>query len=253
MPQVQVNGAGIYYEALGMGEPLLLLPAMLETGRTHARLILRLSGQYRVIAPDLRGYGQSKPRPRDFPVDFYQRDADDMAALLAALDLTGVRVLGNGDGAEVALLLALTAPERIRAVVGLSVTGAFPPQMRDVLPGLGAWIDELNPEDRIWRSEMIREYGREGLQAIWNGWTAAIEAMLAQGGNISLAQAGNIGCPVLIVNGLDDDLNTPAMSQALADAIPHADLHLVPDVGQFILDRNLGLFSNLVVEWFARH
>src|SRR4051812_38903052 len=142
MPQVHVNEAGIYYEEYGTGEPLLLLHGMLETGRSHARLILTLSGHYRVVVPDLRGYGQSTPRPRDFPPDFYQRDADDMAALLAGLDLTGVRVLGNGDGAEVALLLALTVPERIRAIVALSVTGAFPPQIAEMLPQLGTWIND---------------------------------------------------------------------------------------------------------------
>ncbi len=253
MPQVRVQDADIYYEELGAGEPLLILHGMLETGHSYARLMLTLSATYHVILPDLRGYGRSGPRPRTFPSDFYQRDAAEMAAFLRHLGLHGVRVIGVADGAEVALLLAISAPELIQAVVALSVAGAFPPGMETVLGTLGAWVEDTGSEHRAWRSEAIREYTREGAQALWAGWKAAVQAILAAGGDISQKQAGAIRCPVLIVNGANDRVNTPAVSRALAASIPHAEVHLVPNAGQLLADKYLPQFRIVVLAWLAQH
>ena len=65
-----------------------------------------LSDTMQVVSFDPRGYGQSRPPRRDFPVDFYQQDADDAAALMAALGHTEYNVVGWSDGSIAAVLLA---------------------------------------------------------------------------------------------------------------------------------------------------
>ncbi len=253
MPYARVGDADLYYEEFGAGEPVLIVHGMLTTGRNHARLALTLSSAYRVITPDLRGYGRSGPRPRRYPPDFYARDAADLAGLLAHLELTGVRVIGFGDGAEVALLLALAAPERIHAVLAVDVSGAFTPDLLDVLPRLGAWAETGSTNNLPRRVEAFQEYGREGTVAIWRAWRAAVRAIIMAGGNISLAQGGDIRCPVLLINGADDSVNLPAQSRALAAAIPGAELRLVPDVGQLVYNRQDRTLTDLAVQWFADH
>ncbi len=251
MPYARVDEADLYYDEFGTGDPLLIAHGMLDTGRSHARLALTLSRNYRVIAPDLRGYGRSGPRPRRFPPDFYARDAADLAGLLAYLHLHTVRVLGFGDGAEAALLLALAAPERIRAVIGVDVSGAFTPLLLDVLPTLGNWAAPDSNEGVLMRAEAYRDYGPAGTVAIWDGWKTAVRAVVAAGGDISLSQAGRIACPVFILNGAADPLNPVAQSQALAAAIPQADLQLVPSMDQLMY--HTALLSDLVTQWFAAH
>jgi valacyclovir hydrolase len=253
MPTAYIHETTIYYDEIGRGEPLLMLHGMMESGRTHARTASILSSYYRVIVPDLRGYGRSNTVHRRFPPDFYDRDAADMAALLRHLGITNARIFGVADGGEVALLLALDHPDLVRAVVALSVTGAFPPGLLDILPRIGSWVTDHDTEDVRRRSEVLREYGLEETQAMYASWKEAVRAIFAAGGDISLARAATITCPVLIVNGAEDRLNTPQMSQALADAIPDAELHLVPDTSQLIDDKYRRLFIDLVVEWLQAH
>ena len=253
MPQVRLGEAEIYYEEFGNGPALLLLHGMMESGRRLAQLALRLSTHYRVILPDLRGYGRSQPQPRTFPTDFYRRDAAEMAALLKHLGVSGARVLGTGDGAEVALLLALAHPALVRAVVAVDVTGALPASLLDLLPGIDSWVDNPRPDELAHRQAALSQYGLDGVQAMWRGWKGAMRAIIAAGGNISLAQAGGIRCPVLILNGAEDTLNTPAMSQALAAALPQAELRLMPNTSQLVYDKNLREFHDLITEWFQAH
>ena len=88
------------------GRPLLFIHGFTGTALGDlGDLIAEFAAGYHVIAPDLRGYGASRPPNRDFPPDFYERDAADVAALLDRLALGPVTVLGFSDGAEVSLLL----------------------------------------------------------------------------------------------------------------------------------------------------
>ncbi len=101
------DGALLAYHDLGSGPPLLLIHGFTGTARSHMGVLIdNLKHGYRVIAPDLRGYGASRPPNRTFPPDFYQRDAADMAELLDILQPGPVVVLGFSDGAESALVLA---------------------------------------------------------------------------------------------------------------------------------------------------
>ena len=253
MPQARVNDVDLFYEEFGAGDPLLLIHGMMETGRTYAKVALSLCNSYRVIVPDLRGYGRSRPPQRTFPPDFYARDAADLAALLRALQITGARVIGAGDGGEVALLLAIQAPGLVRSVVAIDVTGAFPQALLAVLPRIGAWANDPNTVMLARRSNAIREYGVEGMQGIWAGWKAAVRAIIAAGGDISLRQAGQIACPTLIINQAGDALNTPEMTNALVQAIPQADLRLLRNVDTRAYDTHRYWLNDEVMRWLAEH
>src|SRR3954447_8680146 len=123
MPIFEHDGVSIHYEEHGAGDPVLLMHGFTESARDLAGVIDGLAPHYRVIAPDLRGYGRSQPQPRDYPVDFYQRDARDMAALLGHLGITRAHITGFSDGSEVALLVAIQNPELARSVVAWGIAG----------------------------------------------------------------------------------------------------------------------------------
>jgi valacyclovir hydrolase len=118
MPYRDVRGVRLYYEERGQGSPLLCLPGALGTGATDfAPQLEELSQHFRVIAPDPRGYGKSRPPERNFPLDFIQRDCDDMAALMAALGCQSFAAAGWSDGATASALMAVTYPERISKLI----------------------------------------------------------------------------------------------------------------------------------------
>jgi pimeloyl-ACP methyl ester carboxylesterase len=81
-------------------------------------VIAALGGEFRVLCPDLRGLGWSSPGDADYRK---QRMAEDAIALLDALELERVRLVGHDWGGWVAALVALDAPERVSSLLALSI------------------------------------------------------------------------------------------------------------------------------------
>ncbi|KAK2534122.1 hypothetical protein Q9233_004305 [Columba guinea] len=83
--KVQVNGVNLHYQQTGEGShAVLLLPGMLGSGQTDFGPQLKSMNKqlFTIVAWDPRGYGQSIPPSRDFPPDFFERDAKDAVDLM---------------------------------------------------------------------------------------------------------------------------------------------------------------------------
>jgi pimeloyl-ACP methyl ester carboxylesterase len=106
----------LHHEVSGDGDAVVLIHEAIADGRMWAPQVEVLSRRYRVVVPDLRGYGAS-PLP---PVRF--RHVDDVLAVLDRLGVQRFAAVGGSLGARVALELALTAPERVWAL-GLVAPG----------------------------------------------------------------------------------------------------------------------------------
>lgn len=230
------DGLTLAYWDVGPGDPVVLLHGFTGTARGHLDdLIDTLAADYRVIAPDLRGYGASRPPDRDFPRDFYERDAYDVGALLDELDCGPVVAMGFSDGAEVAVLLAALRPDLVRGVVAWGVSGVISPEE---LASVEQWLPVSNwgPERDHWRQKIIRLQGAEQLQPLIEGWVGAARAITATGGNICLDQAGDIRCPVLLLNGVGEVGNTPRDVLRLSEAIDNCRLVFIETCGHAIQD-----------------
>ena len=106
--------------------PVLCLHGWPQHGWSWRDVIAEL-GDFRVLAPDLRGFGWSGPPADD---DFVkERLADDAIALLDALGLDRVRLVGHDWGGWVAMLAALRAPERFSSVLAMSIASPWVPAM----------------------------------------------------------------------------------------------------------------------------
>jgi valacyclovir hydrolase len=231
-------GQGVHLSYLDLGpangRPLLFIHGF--TGTALADLgdvIAAFTDDYRVVAPDLRGYGASRPPNRDFPHDFYERDAADLATLLEAIAPGPVVVLGFSDGAEAALLLAAARPDLVRGVVAWGVSGVISPEE---LASVERWlpVSAWGPDRETWRRQIIERHGAEQFPAMVEGWVAAARAITARGGNICYEQAARIACPVLLLNGDGEVGNTPRDVTRLAARIPNARLEFVADSGHAI-------------------
>lgn len=203
MPFVETStGARLHYEEQGaLDAPLVVaLHGMLGTPqRDLAQVIEWLSTHYHVFAPSLRGYGQSEPKPRDFPLNFYQRDAADVLAFMDALGIERAHLLGYSDGGETALIAAGTQPARFQSVTVWGAVGTFPAAMRPVIQKMypATWI---KPEDMALHSLTDAD-------AFALGWINAVKYMIDAGGDVSLSLADKIACPVLLMLGDEDRLN----------------------------------------------
>jgi pimeloyl-ACP methyl ester carboxylesterase len=125
-----VGGLNFHLAEAGEGEPVLLLHGWPEHWYAWRLVIPPLAERYRVLALDLRGFGWS-----DIAWEGFEKEnmADDVANVIAALELDRVRVVGHDWGAWIGYLLALRRPELVERLVMLS---APPPTPRPSLRGL---------------------------------------------------------------------------------------------------------------------
>jgi pimeloyl-ACP methyl ester carboxylesterase len=134
---VQAGDVRLHVAEAGEGEPLLLLHGWPQHWWCWRGLIEPLSRRYRVLAPDLRGWGWS-----DAPPGAYRKPtfAQDIVALLDAEGIERARVLGHDWGGWTTFLLALDHPERIVRAAALDITPPWPSRPQRGLLGLPAFI-----------------------------------------------------------------------------------------------------------------
>lgn len=113
----EVNGIKLYYEIYGEGEPLLLLHGNNSSIASFENQVEILSKKYKVIALDSRGQGKSTGDSKKIT---YELMAKDVNELLQHLQLKNVNILGWSDGGNIALIVAMQYPDKVKkmAVMG---------------------------------------------------------------------------------------------------------------------------------------
>jgi pimeloyl-ACP methyl ester carboxylesterase len=175
---VQLDGLRLHVAEAGAGDPLVMVHGWPQHWFTWRRLIPELATDYRVICPDLRGFGWS-----DAPPGRYLKEtlAGDLLGVLDALELERVRLVGHDWGGLVGFLACLRAPERFERFAALSIVTPWfrPPlsprllaaisyQFAIMLPLLGRRVAGLplftravfrgGSADRVWSEEELAAY-----------------------------------------------------------------------------------------------
>ncbi|MFN8528259.1 MAG: alpha/beta hydrolase [Anaerolineae bacterium] len=243
MPLCQLpTGATLYYDEQGEGFPVIAIHGWLGTAQTHlARLMdwLRLNG-YRAVGPTRRGYGDSLPKPRDYPDDFYQRDARDVLSFMDEMEIPAAHLMGYSDGGETALLMAGMQPQRFRSVAVWGAVGSFDSTLRPRIQSNypATWMDE---ETR--RINHIRDQGSADRLVL--GWINAVKHIIDAGGDISLSNAHKITAPLLMMLGKDDTLNPERLGRRFIERVPKGKLVMFP-CGHAIHDEQWEAFAETV-------
>jgi pimeloyl-ACP methyl ester carboxylesterase len=128
---IDVNGVSLYVEDHGDGVPVLLIHGWPDSARLwrHQVPFLTANG-FRVITPDMRGFGRSG-RPAEVSSYRLRNVVADVNALLDQLDIETAHIVGHDWGAAVAWLTAIGCPARVRKLTAISVPHLLaPPTLR---------------------------------------------------------------------------------------------------------------------------
>src|SRR4051794_14250997 len=134
---VRANGAAFHVVRAGRGRPLLLLHGWPEFWLSWEPVMARLKDRFTLLAPDLRGFGDSDKPTRVFGPD---QQASDMLALMDALDLQQAGIVGHDVGGALMQPLARGAPERIAGLFFFDF----------VYPGIGPRMAQPERLNNIW-------------------------------------------------------------------------------------------------------
>ena len=219
MPTVDAGGTELYYERSGSGEPMLLIQGMAATHLAWGRPFLdSLERDFECIVYDHRGMGRSARAEMPFTiVDL----AGDALALLDALGLESVHVVGISMGGMVAQELALAHPERVRTLtIGASYCGGPDGTLMDPadLALLGeAWKsgDPVQVYRAMWEINLSPAFRaddsnfgpfREMAEALPAPAPVIYEQMRACAKHDTSERLGALAMPTMVIHGTADRL-----------------------------------------------
>ncbi len=240
MPTAQLNGASIYYEAPGHGEPLLLVSGQGSdhTGWDGIRDDFAAAG-YRPIVWDHRGTGASdKPREPAYSIEGFAADA---VALLDHLGIAKAHAYGISMGGRICQRLAIDHRERLASVVlGCTTPGNLhgvrrPPEVGERMANRPADPEEsmlffaaelVSPEWMAANPDYIARM-RERYANPIPGYAQKLHYAAAEAHEAWDGLPG-ITNPVLVIHGDNDRVNVTENGYLLAGRIPGAEFAVIP-------------------------
>ena len=253
MPRLDLDGATVAYADSGAGETVLLLHSSAGSGAQWRSLTDKLQSRYRVVAPDLYGYGDTGSWPgRAFP-----KLADEAALADAVLGSSNapVHVVGHSYGGAVALRFALDRPDRVKSLtliepVAFHLLHEAPPGSPDrslyleIIDLAGAmsraecggygramarFVDYWNG-DGAWaqlRPDQQSELARRGPKVALDFWATLTEPA-------SLRTYQRIDAPTLILRGTRSPQPVRRIAELLTVALPEARLRSIDGAGHML-------------------
>lgn len=243
MPYAELSDVRSYYEVIGTGDPLLLIPGLGSAAQLWDPPVLEaLSRSLSIITMDNRDIGRSSSRrpPQDI------RDlAVDLVELLDHLQIDRAHILGVSLGGIVAQQFAIDHPSRLNRLVLVSCTNRFTPYLREMIRLLGQALRRFPP--RVFRQtiELLgtspafldanaeRLAARAGEAERAGGSRAAIARQLRclVGHDLTERQDYRIIAPTLVICGERDIMVPACYGRRMAEEIPGALFVAAPGCG----------------------
>lgn len=278
---VTANGLQMNVTEAGTGEAVLFLHGFPQSSREWARTMTTLSHRAHVVAPDLRGAGQTAAPDTGYDSATVQKD---VIALLDQLGIQQVDLVGHDWGALVGFDLCLEHPDRIRRYVAVAVPA---PYLR-MTPAL--WRGMVKAMPHLWFQWVIAtpglgprllSRGRQRLarwllrgfevrpmddadvelyvQALRDPARARAASKLYRGlilpGFVNIVRGAYRGrvlhTPTLVLFGADDALLPKDALTVSADDAPHTRVEFVPGGAHFLVDDNPEEVTRRIAEFLA--
>ena len=249
----------------GAGPPVVLLNGGMMTYASWEPVAASLGSRFTVLGCDFRGQLLS---PGPAPADLAGHAAD-VAALLDHVGWGSAHVVATSFGAEVALELAATAPERVRSLIAITAMDRATPEfvrgtaeMRNALAAVlaggerGRFYDVLvagvySPEYR--RAEAAALAARRAqVDQLPLAWFAGVDALLAAIDGFDLgARLPGVQCPSLVVIAAADEVIAPERSHALAAALA-AEEATHPTAGHALVTEDPAWIAGVCLDFLER-
>lgn len=241
MPSIDRNGVPIYYEDTGSGLPVIMGHSILCSGEMWMYQVPRLSERYRVINVDQRGHGRSVPATGPYTI----RDmVDDFVALLDHLEIDRAVWAGLSMGGMVAMHAAIVAPDRVSSLILLDTHAGAETLYKKVKyramsvgtmafgvrPFFPAVIPLLFGRTTIEENTDLVEDWKQRFASIHiPSITRAVSALVKRPSILN--ELAEVNAPSLVIVGEEDASLPPPKSKEIADALPDAEMVVIPQAG----------------------
>lgn len=232
---VDLDGLRLSILEAGTGEPIIFVHGVVTTSNIFPKYVAAYSPEFRGIAVDLRGYGDSEKPATGFTIDQFSKD---LIKLADALHIHKAVWVGVSMGGMILQRLALDHPDRVRALVLVSTTdGAM--ILDDDIPTIGAPRDYND----VSKNMIVESFPQDTPSKIYqplldriSTWNATVikEALTSMSLFNVHGRLTRITVPTLIMVGAKDGVATPSIAKGMQSQIPGAQL-VEFDTGHFMM------------------
>ena len=241
MASARINNLNLAYTDTGIGRPVVLIHGYPFNRSLWDEQIAALSTSHRVIAPDLRGFGESEAAPGTATMNVM---AQDVALLLNHLGIVRAAIAGLSMGGYVALALYKQLPSRVSALILADTRAQADTEERKqtraqqaekaINEGMAGIADAmlpklLTPETVSKRPEVVKRIRDMMLKTKPEGAAAALRGMAERDDQTELL--GKIAVPALILVGAEDAITPVADSEKMHNAITGSRLVVIENAG----------------------
>lgn len=236
MSYVDAGGVHTWYGEHGTGRPLVLLHGGLADASEFGANIPALAARFRVLTPERRGHGHTPDVAGPISYDLM---AADTTAFLDTLGIGRAHLVGHSDGANVALLVALSRPDLVDRLVLIS--GNF--HHDGLLTGLD--LDELPANAYLADAyAQVSPDGRDHFPVV----AAKIVRMASAEPTLSTGDLARVAARTLVMAG-DDDAISAEHTLALYRGIPESELAIVPGTSHALVVEKPGLCNQIILDF----
>lgn len=221
--RIKSQNHALYCETHGQreGTPVIFLHHGLGSTRSWRKQVDAFTENgFFVINYDRWGYGQSSDRSVFSPPDF-KEDVIDLIAVLDQFEIQEGALVGHSDGGTIALQMAIQHPERVTAMVLAAAHIYLEPKME---PGIQGIVDSYQ-DNRKFRKGLVDAHGDRAEKLIhqwYEGWHLPdVQAWDMR------PELSSVQCPVLVIQGAQDEHTLPQHAADIAQGIPNAVLEIV--------------------------
>lgn len=249
---VNVDGLRLSVLEAGTGDPIIFVHGVVTTSNIFPKYVGAYAPDFRGIAVDLRGYGDSEKPATGFTIERFARD---LIGLADALEIEKAVWVGVSMGGMILQQLALDHPERVRALVLVSTTDGAMILDQDI-PTIGHARDYREVSKRMivesFPAGTLPKTYQPLLERIptWNG-TVIREALTSMSQFNVHGRLSAIAVPTLIMVGAKDDVATPAIAVGIQGQIPGAQL-VEFNTGHFMMAEDPDRFRIVLGDFLAR-
>jgi len=258
MPRLALDDLEVNYLQEGSGTDLVLIHGLGNDLTMWDADAAAFANYHRVLRFDVRGFGDSDKPAGPYSPELFARD---LAGLLEACGVERAHVLGISMGGVIAQRFALDYPARVRSLVLVSTSSEVGPKSTAAWQRLAATIERAGFDARSADAsrafapafvrrcpEIVAEMGRRNAACDPRGYAAAARAMSDYCWTDELAR---LRAPVLILQGLDDQLTPPGGAVKMRRALPHARLLMISECGHNLPIEQAAVFHNSVLAFTA--
>ncbi len=261
MPTLTANGVELYYEQHGSGpETLILNNGIIASTGSWAGQLPALTPHFRVLVYDMRGQGRSQKWQPGDPDYTWTQHADDLAALMDALDIPAAHIGGISYGGELTQVFALRYPDRCRKLVIADAVSHVEPMLAAIADSW-ARIAAFGDHETFYRSTWYWNFSEPFFAARYDFLLSRIDAarQLDLPSVIQLcrcfqtmnttARLPEIAQPTCVIVGEKDILKPPHYSETIAECVPNAELHIIEGAGHASFWEQAEEFNQILLDF----